>query len=344
MIRRLRAALAWLMPAPAPAADAPATPGEAAAPAPSADSRYAAANTRIRDAAKWMAAALGAIATVLVGTSPLSGIGRLSGEDPERLGLAIGAILVGLAAALGAIRLLGTVQLPQTVLATDLIAMAEDSASAVAREAANEPFLTAGHATFEDTVEAYLEVQRAYYAAVARLTAAERAQLMATAADADAARAAVERAKEWLAFEETRSGRLAPAIGYATDLAIHEKLRWRASLAIGWSAVLAVLAGMAFVVFAWAANPPEASAPDVLAARPSAGVLRGDEDDRERLERQVGTACAAQVVDGDGAAVVALGGSDETLDVVIVPDGNCTEPVRLTVAADRVMADDVAGR
>ncbi|MHB1065010.1 MAG: hypothetical protein ACYC1Z_11085 [Georgenia sp.] len=335
MIRRLTAVLAWFRPT---AARSPATPKPPAETPAAPVSPYAAANGRIRDAAKWMAAAIAAVATVLVGTSPLSGIGRLSAAEPGRLYLAIGAIVVGLAAALVAIFLLSRIQLPQTVLAADIVAMAADPTSAVAREAVHEPFLTAGRANLAAMLEDYAQVQKAYYEAVGALTAAEREVLEADSErKRQAARSKVDAAKERVAFEEARDGRLAPAVGYATDLAIHQKLRGRAGGSLASIMVLSVLAGMSFVVFAWAANPPEGAAADVLAARPSAGVLQGDDDDRESFARQLGAACATRIVEGEGAAVLALAASDGNLEVVIVPDDVCTEAARLTVPADRVV-------
>lgn len=375
MIRIVKAAVAWLT-SDKDDADAKAPPKETedaeAKEAPQAPaSPYAAANDRIRETAKWMAAALAAVATVLVGTSPLSGIGRLSPDDPGRFWLALAAIATGLAASLVAIFLLSRIQLPQTVLAADIIEIAKDPRSAVAREAEHEPFLTAGRSSLAAMLDDYAKVQAAYYAAVADLTAAEAEALgissdgtrdaaggagPASAGRADAAASrgpavphraatprrpaddadAIDTAKKRVAFEEGRDARLSPSVRYATDLAIHQKLRNQTGAYLPWIVTLSVLAGMAFVVFAWAANPPEDGAGDVLAARPSAGVLTGDDDDREALERQVGAECAARIVEGDGAAVLALAAADGTLEVVIVPDDVCADAVRLTVPADRV--------
>lgn len=373
MIRIVKAALALLTSDEDDDAEenpAKETPAKETPEAPA--SPYAAANDRIREAAKWMAAALAAVAAVLVGTSPLSGIGRLSPEEPGRFWLALAAIATGLAASLVAIFLLSRIQLPQTVLAADIITLARDSRSAVAREAEHEPFLTAGRASLGAMLDDYAKVQAAYYSAVADLTAAEAEALGITADETRGAGGgagptgtaasgrpvsphrsaaphqatektdAVDAAKKRVAFEESRDARLAPSVRYATDLAIHQKLRNQTGAYLPWIVILSVLAGLAFVVFAWAANPPEGGG-DVLAARPSAGVLTGDEDDREALDRQVGTECAARIVEGDGAAVLALAAADGMLEVVLVPDDVCTDAVRLTVPADRVIPTERVG-
>lgn len=338
---RLLGILPWLRPVEASpvAATPPATTPAATT------SRYAAANTRIRDTAKWMAAALAAVATVLVGTSPLSGIGRLSAEEPGRLACAVAAIVIGLGAALIAILLLSRIQLPQTVLAADVAAMAENDRSAVAHEAVHEPFLRAGRPNLKAMMKDYTQVQADYYAAVEELVEAQRAALGARSTkEREAAAARVAAARACLSFEEDRDRHLAPAVRYVTDLAVHEKLRERARTYLPWIVGLSVLAGSAFVMFAWAANPPEASAGDTaVPARPSAGVLLGDPDDEQALARQLGAECARQIVDGGGTAVLALSASEGEVEVAIVPDAVCSSSARLTVAADRVVPADEVG-
>lgn len=247
-------------------ADGAATDPSAPAESPLAaagDSRYAPANRRIRESAMWMAAALAAVATVLVGTSPLSGIGRLSAEqDPTRLAVAVGSIVLGLVAALLAIFLLTRIQMPRTILAADVVAMAAQATSPISREAQHELYLTAGRADVATLLEEFQEVQRAYYRAEDDLTAAERAVLEArTRRQHAVARSQVARARAKVAFEDRRDARLAPAVGYLTDLAVHQSLRSTAARTLPWVLALAVLAGACFVVFAWAANPPESPGP-----------------------------------------------------------------------------------
>ena len=196
--------------------------GQAAAAAPA--DPHGAARANIRETLKWLITSFAAIVAVIVGTSPLTGLGSMTPD--WRLYLAAGSGLFGLVM-IGII-----VARALSILVSEaffLSALGEDARLAASIE------------------KRAIELLPPPYAAVADYATArtEQLQIFRGAKAGDKVKA-----EQFLRDNDP----------YDRDLisfAYFEKLRLELDRLIPVLMVLALLATVSFVVFAWAANPPK---------------------------------------------------------------------------------------
>lgn len=193
-----------------------------------------------RDAAKWLVAALAAVAAILVAGSQLSSIGEVDGW---RLALAVGSAIAGLAAVAFALRQTFRLMLPSSVTLEDLKALKADDPAA--------QYLAANASVFQGRAASVAELDQA-------LRDAYKAE-----DDAVAAMRANTDDKKEKALEEKAKDAIARRTGIEGAIRnVREHARWARHEARtrDWEKVIVgtlIAAGLSIVLFAWAANPPD---------------------------------------------------------------------------------------
>lgn len=201
---------------------------------------------KLRDTARWLIAAFAAIAAVLVGTAPLLNLGKLDSGD-WRLWVAGAAAAVGLAAIAAMIQVTANVLTPVSKGLKELVH------KPAMRKIFSENFeLLGGHGMSLEEFKA--EYDRARFAYV------EAVEHHRDNPGDPAATAEEERTQD--AFYE-----LAPVVARIMNEGLlttfYEKFRVARRAVIGGSFV----AGIAIVVFAWAANPASPTTTTTTAAK-----------------------------------------------------------------------------
>ena len=205
-------------------------------------SAYVAGAERVRDAAKWLLGAFGAIATVLVAGSQLSSIGAL--DDGKRLVVAVVAAVVALVGLAAASWLVVDIMLPSAALLPEIAAN-----DALKQKIDLLPELLQGNHSVDN-------LQRDYELALElRLEAVRKNYSMPPEASDDEVKAAGNLV--------VVLGQAVQAVeGYAAYKNLDSKLRDNRRLPLFG---LAGLVAMAIIVFAWASNPPEKPKPEEAA-------------------------------------------------------------------------------
>lgn len=269
-----------------------------------------AAADRIRETAKWLTVSLGALGTVLVAGSQLSGLGSLEPSSDRFTVAVVGAIVAGVGAAI----ILAATALIAATPAVALDTLDVDSPKGV-NKVLTDPSLLQGHGNVADLRQAYDDsLDKRETAMTAHYDDPDNAGLKTAArvADANAVR-----------LQAIAMG-LVGAASYA-NLAY----RWRrAALAVGVGALLAA-AGVG--CFAWATNPPEdavasSAAASVLTA-PKPKVLKLNATGVSELTEALGTTCPAS----EPIAVLLLANTAAGPDVV-VDESKCTR-IRMVVTS-----------
>lgn len=270
---------------------------------------YTSAASTLRAALKWSVGAFAAVAALMLGTSPLTGIGGLTVGD-ARLWVALACAFVALAATsalvVGAVLVLTPVDVDlhtiphavrrtieassATLAALDLRTIDELEATWSARQhppAPGEPHRPGKVVT---ATQARTEV----------IADRDPARLAAAVTEVTAYAAWLILARRWHRF------------------------RWSAAL-------LAVLTGTAIVVYSWAANPPDSgehpiATTAVLPSQPAAAVVVLGDDDRSAFAPVLGLEC----VDGPVDVIVLSIDDAPAYDLLVEPDDACPL-VRLTL-------------
>jgi hypothetical protein len=226
------------------------SPPVPAAPPPPADPRRAAID-RTREVARWLVVAFAAIGAVLAGTAPLSNLGKLEIGD-WRLWLAAAAVAVGLLAMALAIWMTARVLTPVT---TDLATLGDERRLRTLIE--QNPEVLRGHGTtFHEFKTEYDRKREAYRMALAAREANPNFATDQVEAGAKA---------EFLA--------LAPIVDRIVSEGLRVTVQRRFERARPFMFAGAVVAGLAIVVFAWAANPP--SKPTTVVVKKVDGLAAG---------------------------------------------------------------------
>lgn len=285
----------------------PATPPAAPpAPAPVASPLLAAID-RVRDTAKWIIAGFAAVGVALAGESVLSNVGHASGG---RLAIALVMAAAGLGGVALAIWYTANVLLPARIVLSDLVT---DASLDYAKKLIDaNPIVLRGLAA--DTAAFVALYNERSKTLVATAQAAERHP-----ADADKQRA----------FREAKAEikELAPVVDRLTDEALYERVRTSFGTTRWIIFGAAVLAGIALVAFAAAANPPDekkdATASTAGTSAPTPFTLRLTADGASLLGPSLG--CPARQL-----SAIAVAGSPEALDVVTVAGAGC-RTIRFTL-------------
>lgn len=303
---------------------------------------YEAALKQWSTAFTWLIGALAAVAAAMIAGSQLTTIGRLSMDtDRDRLTLAV----VGLVAAVGLILIaIGLLFWAQTPSNTDFrqlneIARGEGSRGVGARVRAqvaadtalnrNTGSLAMLMAALAATREQYYPLREKQY--LAALTAAGAT----TEGDRKAQEQLRDRETAKLKVVNGQLNQYLTALQRISQLNSFLRSRRRYRLVSWLVMLLAGLSTLAFVTFAWAANPPEEPAGEDAAAsqRPVAASVRLTVAGRVALADRLGATCANAATNA-GIAVIALSTSDSGTDVVVIPSGTCPNAARVTVSND----------
>jgi hypothetical protein len=221
-------------------------------------SSYASANASIREVAKWLIGALAAVAVVMLAGVQISSLGSIPTDNPWRLATAGLAALVAVVAVVRAIYMLTTVLMVQTSSVTDLREGASPAAVALRRVIDGDPGFLEGRASVKELVDDYTASQRDAIESLDAQADAQRAADEAGANEAAEAKAQLERATKAAARADTRRTLLGDRVRSLVELDGYLKVRASFEKARNGLLWWSVLAAVAIIVFAWAANPPEA--------------------------------------------------------------------------------------
>ncbi|WP_350277868.1 hypothetical protein [Kribbella sp. HUAS MG21] len=350
-INRLRAAVAAAITQSGakPASDAaPPDEEKTAAPASGGVNIYSAALEQMSTAIKWLIAALAAVAATMVAGSQLSSIGKLSWDDDRaRLLVAVTSIAVAIALILVSIALLYRVQAPTN---SDFLRLLELAAGVgmsrtdaeVRHRVEVDSSLHSGTGSLSSLMREYDAVRTEFHDLRKQEYAAEK-EAVDGAGDTAAAEA---RLKVLAARIDVVGGRMdeyREALGYVAQLDKYLRVRERYRTTPRYVTALSILAALAFVAFAWAANPPEKPA-DAVAQRMVAAHLTLTDDGRKNLSQRIGKACADAATKDSGIPVVAVSSSDAGIEVIVAPSTDCPEPQRVVISSSdgTVLADNAA--
>lgn len=267
-----------------------------------------AAIDRVRDTVKWIIAGFAAVGVALAGESVLSDVGDASGG---RLFIAMVAAAAGLGGVALAIWHTANVLLPARVVLSDLVN--DKSLREATKVIDANPVLFRGHAA---TTEAFVDLyDRRSKALVEVRRAAE--EHPSDNAKQDLFRQARIEIKD-----------LAPVVERLTDEAIYERVR-TSFAATRWIIFgAALVAGLALVTFAAAANPPDDDSEDATASTvgtfaPVPVALQLSDAGAALLGPSL--ACQARQL-----SAIAVAGKPEALDVVTVAGEGC-QTIRFTL-------------
>ena len=298
-------------------------------PAP-ADQKPAAGNPldkaadRLRDSAKWLVAAFGAVAAVIFAGLTVADLGALSGDTPGyRLALALtgaGAAIVGIVAALSqAMRLAGasTTSLDDLTRETKWY---ERSLKETREELKSDPSLT----TWDGDIGAFIEDYNAAYDNYVQRAEAYAGATGKKAPDQSRLKRAVYRLRVMSAIARR-------LLSTTSFLRLQRSfIRTRRSIA-----AFMVLSAIGAVAFGWATSSvPEDSDLD---DRPVLGTLRPDDGVVKELNRQLASTagCAATVGTASPVIVLDRDEEDSTFRIVTVPAVGCP-PALATVPESQV--------
>jgi hypothetical protein len=329
--------------APSPSAKTEDEKNESSAPGKSpVASIYAPALKQWSTAFTWLIGALAAVAAAMIAGSQLTTIGRLSTDtDQDRLTLAVVGLVIAVVLILVAIGLLFWAQTPSNTDFEQLIEIARGEGSRgigarVRAQVAADTSLNRNTGSLALLMAALAATREQYYPL-------RQEQYDAALAAAGATTEADKRAQEQLrdlaaAKLKVVNGQLnqyLTALKRVADLTsfLHSRRRYRL---VSWVVMLlAGLSTLAFVTFAWAANPPEepADAEAPASQQPVAATMRLTAAGRDALADRLGATCA-DTATKTGIAVIALSTSDSGIDVVVIPSAACPTSAYVTVSND----------
>jgi hypothetical protein len=293
----------------------------------------------MRGAANWVAGSLGAVATVMLAGIQLSSIGQLSFEtQPGRLIAAALGLAIGVGAVLAAIYLLSRAQLPVESNIDALENAASNSSSTLRKAAEANMFFTRGRPNLAQLLADFREARKQFDESRVAFALADEAVFEAEISDLPAAKAARSRAATRVELKEARLDDLLIGIRALYELNAYLGVKEKLQRVLPLVLVMAVVAAISFVIFAWAANPPTLTDPGAaLDARPSFATVRLGQDDLADFVSRLGAECADAATAPGGIQVIAIESSDSDVTVVTMPSAACPAPVRLTLNAEYVV-------
>ncbi|HEV7651446.1 MAG TPA: hypothetical protein VGP26_25115 [Actinophytocola sp.] len=275
---------------------------------------------RLREAARWLVIAFGAVAAVVFAGISISGFG---GVDPETApiqfwtaaGGAAGALLGVLAALLIAISLASA----STISVADLRAERASRAIRKVREGlAGDPLLAPWEDDFGDFFDELDEAQLDYEVRLRNWTRSGEIEARA-------------------AFANRASDRVTSLTRKQTailETASYLRLRRRFTFSRWWILVLLAVAAIGATAFVWATG---AAATESVPEKASAATWTVPGDDRGVVDTQLGSSCTYNL---DKVPVVILGeqGDGKEADIVTAARNDC-QPLRLVVDAQNLMRE-----
>jgi hypothetical protein len=315
------------------------TPSELAGKAP-VTSVYGPALKLWSTAFSWLIGALAAVAAAMIAGSQLTAIGQLSMDaDQDRLTLAVGGIVVAVGLVLVSIGLLFWAQTPANTDFQQLVEIARDQrrwgiGARVRAQVAADTALNRNTGSLAMLLKAVSDTRNEYYPLRQQQY---DAALRAAGATTEPARRQQEQLRDRAAAKlKVVNGQLdqyLTALQRAAQLNsfLHSRRRYRA---VTWVVMfLAALSTLAFITFAWAANPPEESSDAEAAAsqQPVAATLRLSTAGSEALINALGSDCVETATEA-GIAVIALSSSTSGTEVVVIPSDACPAASHFTVS------------
>ncbi len=282
-----------------------------------------AAIDRMRETARWVIGAFGAMAVLLVGSSQLSDLGD---SDGGRLWLAIAGAVITLIAIGAAIFAVAKVFFPEEISLDDLT-----DTSDLGRRAAADPGLLFGQASsVSQLVTDYKQSLRTY--------AADLRTAQGVGATPEQKQIAGASGRRYVSLQEP--------IDHLRKLALFDAVRANYREAMGRIAALLVFAGIGLLMFAYGANPP--SEPDSGAAAtetaslslPASVTLAPTEEAADDLGEILGEECT-----GSAIRAILLSQSVERIEFVTRPTAKCAtqrvsiSPELVTYAPTRPVAE-----
>jgi hypothetical protein len=270
--------------------------------------------------------------------SQLSSIGSISfTHDRWRLIAAVFSSLVVVGAVAYSVNILTKIQMPSEATLGQIRTAAEDPDSNLARLAAQDSGLRGGRETLLELLDEYEKVrgdqrqaERDVQSAVITVRHAQ------TKRGREKAESALAAAKLCEKDANANVADMRPYVVYLVQYSSYLSLK-ETFLAARPRILFAALAAAAFLVlFAWAVNPPkpEASAVSAIQQTPSAGRLLLTSAGVNQLSNVLGHDCALSAGTQAGVAAIALASVNNVFDVVLIPEGSCTEPVRVTIPSN----------
>jgi len=287
-------------------------------------------------AVTWLIGALAAVGAAMIAGTQLSSIGQLSWSlNRGRLLVAGISISAAVGLILLSIGLLYSAQTPTTTDFDRLRKLANTPAKGldleVHRQVSGDSSLHRGKENLKALMDALDNIRTEYYKTKDRKYSCQ----LAAAREADETKRAAmaaeyKRYTKELEVLDTRMDEYRRAMLRVAQLDKFLRTRARYRHASRKVLVLAALAGIAFVSFAWAANPP-ATATAAIAQRPvAAQTLTAAAV--ATLKTELRTTCAAAAASGGGVPMVALSSSPAGIDLIITPTLDCPEPHRLVIS------------
>jgi uncharacterized membrane protein len=281
-------------------------------------SPLAPAADRLRESARWLVIAFGAVAAVVFTGIGIAGFGSL---DPDTAPTQFWTALVGAGAAL--VGVLGALLVAMSLAAASTLTIAElcarpadESMRAVRTALKKDPILVPWGNDIGTFVAEMGQAEKAFD---------ENQKVWATSTEIDPLKAFANRAAERL----TRLGRVQTIV---METASYLRLRHRFATARWWIFGFLALAAAGATAFVWATG---AAATESVPVRASAATWTVPDDDREIVGRQLGASCAYAL---DEVPVVILGeqGDGKEADIVTTAARAC-EPVRLVVGTGQLV-------
>jgi len=276
---------------------------------------------RLRDSAKWLVAAFGAVAAVVFAGLTVADLGAVTGH---RLTIALIGATVAIAGIIAALSMAMRLAGASTTSLDDLTRTPrwwEPSLKETQLELAKDPTLRTWDGKVADFVEDYRTVYDEYI---------QRAGAFAKDPHPQPDQSRLRKAFFHLEVMSAITERLLGTTGFLRL----QRSFLRARIVV---ALLMTMAAAGAVAFGWATSGVPADVPN-LPRQPIAGTLRPDESAVNELNRQVGTDCEFAI--GEDIRIIALSADTEaeTMDIVTVPEDGCA-PATASVPLAQVTED-----
>jgi hypothetical protein len=300
---------------------------------PPPENPFKAVNDQYLSSIKWLIGALAGIAALMVAGTQLSSLGVLRWpEDQGRIvaaGASFGLVLVFVVVALG---LLAYVQMPGP--GSDIERLhnlaAAPAGSDLRTSVQNDPSYHRGTGSLKALLECHDKALRRHVEAERIYRRARLNTIRRSGTDPAPLLRREEVAKSLLDLRLDEYRNYRQGVRMASWLDNHTTLRHRSRGVTGVVLILTLLSCWALAVFAWAANPPADSTGAAALRTPTAAKLILASD-AAIWDARLGKDCATAARGTDGVPVVALSSSDDSVEVVLLPEGSCSSPARLVV-------------
>jgi len=225
-------------------------------------------------------------------------------------------------------------QMPSEGTVGQIRKAAADPDSRLAQLVAQDSGLRAGRETLTDFLDDYEKFRKNQQRAEKDVYSAAMNALGAhNKKEHKQANTAIAKAKARKQDADAGIASLRPHMVTLAQLSSYLSLRERFSAGRNRILIAALAAAAFLVLFAWATNPPKPNATAVSAVpqNPSAARLLLNSTGINELRGILGSACTASAGTPAGIRVIALSSTNGIFDLVVLPEGSCTKPARVTI-------------